>query len=169
MTQFDVKIKGTKKLQRRFNRLARKIRNKTPLYKRIGIQLLNEISHTFETETHEGRPWKPLKLSTIMARRKGKGKGTPKILQDTGTLRRSFVREVKKDYVKIHIDPGKKTIKDGVVVGTPIEYAPYHEFGGAKGRPPRRPMLPSMNRALQMSVQISDKYIDEQLRRVGLK
>lgn len=165
MTQASVKMKGVKKLRRKFNRLVRKVKNKRPLYKRIGIKLLNEISRTFETETHEGKRWKALSLATVMKRRKGKGEGRPRILQDTGTLRRSFVREVKRDYVRIHIDPAKKTIKEGKIVGTPIEYAPKHEFGEGV---PKRPMLPSEKRALEIAIDVADKYVGENIKKTKL-
>jgi phage gpG-like protein len=179
MAQVSIKVKGADEIERKFNKLARKVKNRVPLYKRIGVNLLNEISHTFRTETHEGKRWKPLKMSTMLARRRGPRAGKaitiarrkertvaqPKILQDTGTLRRSFVMDVSRRYVKVHVDPKKRTFKEGKFVGSPMEYAPFHEFGEGV---PKRPMLPSKKRALEIAVKIADDYIKEGIKRVRL-
>jgi len=145
-------IVGADALQAKFRKLAKKLKNKKGMYKRIGVKLMNEISYTFKKESHEGDPWKPLSQRTIDKRRRGdkKSKARPRILHDTGTLRR-FVR---------HATPSRLT------VGSPIEYAPKHEFGEGV---PERPMLPSKEMALKISVEVTDKYISQQLKKAGLK
>jgi phage virion morphogenesis protein len=145
-------IKGDKALQIKFRRLASQIKsNKTPMYKRIGIKLLNEIDKNFKTESHDGKRWQSLSDRTIFARRRGPRAGSPQILQDTGTLRRSFDFEATNNQVK---------------VGTNIEYAPKHEHGIGV---PQRKMLPSDRKALEISVKIADQYIEDQLKKEGLK
>ena len=120
---------GTKVLQARFKKLAKRTSNRSTLFKRIGVKVLNEIDKTFKEETHEGEPWTPLQLSTI-ARRRG---GLARILQDTGTLRRSYGFEATPNLVRI---------------GTPIIYAPPHQDG--EGNLPERPMIPTKKRGLEI-------------------
>ena len=138
---------GTKRLQSKFKKLARKIGNKNALFQRIGVNVLNEIIKTFKEETHEGKPWKPLSPSTIARR----GGGLTRILQDTGTLRRSF---------------GSKATSRLVRIGTPILYAPTHQEGERKI--PQRQMLPSKKRGLEIAVKVTDNYIKEGIRKARL-
>lgn len=145
-------IKGERELQFKFRRLANQIKsNKTPMYKRIGIKILNAIDENFRTESHDGKRWQSLSDRTVFSRRRGPRTGVPKILQDTGTLRRSFAMEADNSKVR---------------VGTNIEYAPQHEYGIGV---PQRKMIPSDKKALEISVKIADGYIDEQLKKEGLK
>lgn len=149
-------VNGEKNARNKFKKLIDKLKNKTAMYKRIGVELLNEISDTFDKETHEGKQWKPLSKYTIERRRQGRSVGRPIILQDTGTLRRSFV-------------PNKAIRADNnkVVVGTNIEYAPQHEFG--EGRIPQRKILPSYRRGLKIAIKVTDKYINEKIKEAELK
>ena len=151
MADTKVEIKGLKETQRRFNALARKLKNKIPLYKRIGIMVLNEIDKTFRSEEHEGSKWERLSPATIAARRKGRGPGGARILQDTGTLRSSFTSE-----------PSISKVK----VGTEIEYASPHEFGLGV---PKRQMIPSIKRGFEIAIEVSDKYIKDKLKQAQLK
>ncbi len=70
----------------------------------------------------EGRPWAPLKPSTIAGRRSGPGEGGPQILVDTGALRQRVV---------IATRPGE------VEVGTAIFYGLYHQTGTRRNLPSR--------------------------------
>ena len=148
----NFKSAGINLLVNKFKKIENQFENKIPLYKRIGVNLLNEISNTFKEESHEGRAWKPLSIATISIRRKGGGRGRPKILQDTGTLKRSFVMDANNTRIKI---------------GTPIKYASKHEFGFRQI--PQRKMLPSRKKALSLSVSIADKYFEEKLKEALLK
>jgi len=139
-----IRIDGVDKLQRRFQRLSRKIKNRRILFKRIGVRLLNTVSDNFDKEAHEGKPWRVLSSATIAGRRKGRGAGSTKILQDTGLLRSSFVMDANNSRVK---------------VGTPVKYAPTHEFG--KGKMPKRKMLPSKERALSIAIEVAENYVKE--------
>lgn len=130
-------------LQARFRKLARRIKNKRSMFKRIGILLLNAVSENFETESHEGERWEMLSATTVARRRLG----TSKILQDTGRLRGSFVQEATNREVR---------------VGSPIEYAPIHEEG--EGNVPQRKMLPSKKLALSISVDVAGNFIKEGIR-----
>ena len=153
MSSVSVKITGAKELQKKFVKLSVYANKKKPLYKRISIQLLNEISKTFKEETHEEKPWGELSKATKKARRKGKGKNKePKILQDTGHLRRSFVGDATSQLAR---------------VGTVIKYSEYHEDGTEKI--PQRKMLPSDERAMEIAVETTDKYIDNQIKKLRLK
>lgn len=63
----------------------------TSLQTAVGTIALNLIKRAFLAKSRggtddAGQSWKPLAPSTLAARRKGKGKGTPEILRDTGVL-----------------------------------------------------------------------------------
>ncbi len=133
MAQVQVRVKGLNTLQRKLNRMAKGVSNRRPMFTRIGLSVMNDISNNFQGESHEGKPWKPLSAITIERRRQGPGSGTIKILQDTGKLRREFVSKVSNNDVK---------------VGTPTSYASKHEFGESV---PRRQMLPSRERGLKIA------------------
>jgi len=77
--------------------------------------------------------WKPLAASTIRGRRKGRGKGKPEILRDTGVLLNSLSLGA----------PGsiRREIPDGIEVGTVVKYATHHQNPKVPGRPPQRKIL----------------------------
>lgn len=78
-----------------------------------------------------GAPWKPLKPSTIAARRSGTRKGArskgAQILIDTGALRNSMNSRI--------LGPRR------FAIGSPLKYAAVHQEGS--GSIPARPFLPS--------------------------
>lgn len=150
MAQIEIRAKGLSTLQRKLNRMARGMANRRPMFTRIGIQIMNEISNTFESESHEGTPWRQLSPVTIEMRRRGGRVGPPKILQDTGKLRREFVPRVTNVDVKI---------------GTPTSYAPKHEFGEGV---PRRQMLPSRERGLKIATKEVVVKVQKEKIRAGL-
>lgn len=80
--------------------------------KNVAVAMTTEVQLTFRKEqSPDGTKWAPIKGSN---RRKGKGKRGNKILRDTGRLANSITG----------IAAG-----DQVIVGTNVEYAPYHQFG----------------------------------------
>ena len=145
---------GTKRLQVKFSKLAEGIKKRRPLFNRIGVQMLNAIMLNFKEQGHEGTPLAPVSKFTIARRRKGPGakKGRGRILEDTGELRRSFAIEATDQSVR---------------VGSPKIYAPTHEFG--RGPIPKRPMLPSRARGLQIAVDVAESYTNELIERAKLK
>lgn len=143
-----VVINGDEILQARFKSMARKIKNRRPLFKRIGIKLLNKINEGFEQEENDGKKWTPLAESTIAQRRK-EGKGAM-ILQDTGRLKGSYTSQVTGDTLR---------------VGTNVEYAPIHEFGKDV---PKRPMLPSREITLGIALSTTEGFIKEAKIKSGL-
>ena len=70
--------------------------------------------------------WPPLKASTIAARRKGRGVGTPKILRDTGNLQNRWSRII--------------TNKQGILKSQQ-NYSGIHE--GGTSRIPQRKIFPT--------------------------
>lgn len=146
-----IRIKGGKELQRKFKKLAKKLKNRRKLFNRIGVVLLNDVTKSFKDEAHEGKSWKTLSPNTILRRRKGKGAGTARILQDTGKLKGSFAMKVGRDEVR---------------VGSNVDYAPFHEEG--KGKIPQRKMLPSDERALELAVDTTENLIEEEIKKARL-
>lgn len=94
-----------------------------------GIRIQRSVDLNFRAE---GRPsrWAGLSDLTKMNRRKGRkkkggGEGTHKILQDTGTLRKSIVTAMRAAPGAIYeIKP------DMLKIGTNLPYAAIHQWGG---------------------------------------
>ena len=142
MARINIRERGVLRLQRRFNRMAKSLRNRRPMFTRIGISVMNDISNNFTDEAHQGDPWRRLSQTTIDARRRSGGPIRPKILQDSGDLRKSFTRA----------GGNPKVTNNEVKVGSNVPYAPKHEFGDAgPPRIPRRQILPSELRGLQIA------------------
>jgi phage virion morphogenesis protein len=152
--QKDIQLQlfGEEKLQFKFNRLASKIENRRPLMKRIGVVLEQEVATNFKNQAFESKPWEPLAPSTLDARRTGRGasESEGRILQDTGLLRESIAFQSDNDTVRI---------------GTPVEYAPRHQFGIGV---PERKFITSKERGLKIAVDVTEEYIEESIKGSGL-
>jgi phage virion morphogenesis protein len=114
----NIKFDGFKELFSKINTVQKRLNVHSPLLKKISILLHKSVMQNFIEERTDKEKWRPLSPTTIMLRRKGKGKRTPKILQDTGLLRRS-------------IFPGY--IGNEAFVSTNVPYASIHQFGAEKG------------------------------------
>jgi phage gpG-like protein len=88
--------------------------------------VFKDITRHFEREEGpRGKPWKELSPATLRQRTKGKRKRAPKILQDTGRLKRNVLpRNVRK-------------VSDGLLWFNPTPYARKHDegLGGMHPRP----------------------------------
>lgn len=80
----------------------------------IATQMYRAVMENFRRQGTEDEPWKPLSPVTIKMRRKGKGRGSPRILQDTGTLMGSIIPTYD---------------ERRALVGTTLNYAIKHQFG----------------------------------------
>ena len=121
-----MRIHGAKEVEAALGKMAFAVtpRGMGTVLNEIGLVLKRRAVHSFtnqeapdETGDTEsaGSRWKPLAPSTEHARREGPRQGrSNKILQDTGTLRRS-----------IAVDKGAGS----VAVGTPLDYGLYQHFG----------------------------------------
>lgn len=130
-------------------RLARRVADMTPVMQAIATELEARVEARFETATDPaGRPWAPLKASTMAAYlSRGKGnykkdgsltkKGAARLasrrpLYDTGDLLGSLTSSASRSQAR---------------VGFGQPYAAIHQFGGQAGRGkkvtiPARPFLP---------------------------
>lgn len=83
----------------------------------IGGYLVSATHQRFISETGpDGKPWRPLRPATLRKRRRGRGNsGTPAILRDQGHLYQSITYQLS---------------GDEIVVGSNLEYARIHQFGG---------------------------------------
>lgn len=104
------------------HRLMQAATDLTPVMTEIGELMRQEVTEEFETgKDPYGAPWAPLKHRD----------GRP--LVDTGALKRSFI---------------VRAMSDAAEIGTNLEHAVIHQFGGKAGRNlaamiPARPMLPT--------------------------
>jgi len=184
----DIDVKGTDELARSFRQIQKKVSNHKVLYKRIGIKILKFVDDNFKAEGKENK-WKELSKLTIQARRKK----SSKILQDTGKLKQSYAYQVGGRSVKIgspleiakyhefgtkgyQIVPVKKKV---LLFGVnPAERSHLAKGAGSKGEKGKaifsrgvthpglvkRPMLPSKNLALMMSIQVADGFVKEAIK-----
>jgi phage gpG-like protein len=112
MISTRIDVRGNAELQSTLRQLEQAVADPKPLHKLWGIASLRWVDQNFR---REGSPaWKPLTANTKAGRRQGRGLGGAKILQDSGDLKNSF----NYDYT------GKEA-----VIGSPKEYADYHEEG----------------------------------------
>ncbi len=95
-------------------RLRDAAQNLRPALDAVGLSVVSRMRATFEQQADPwGKGWQGLKASTLRKRRK-KGAGA-QILRDTGRLMNSI----------------SHTVGDNeVTIGTEVEYAAIHQFGG---------------------------------------
>ena len=100
-----------------------------------------------------GDAWKPLAQSTIDARRKGKGKGSPSPLIDTWALRKGTFAKGYKGWIEFGVS------------GAGAVYAAAHQFGvktnQGRDRPPARPFLPASNGQADFSRGPAKEWYDD--------
>jgi phage virion morphogenesis protein len=105
--------------QRALAALRAKAADLAPVFRGIGADIVADAALRFrDSRDPYGVPWKPLAASTIRRRRKGSSKP----LLDTGRLRNSV---------------SYRLIGNGVEVGSNVEYAAIHQFGGTIAFAPR--------------------------------
>lgn len=101
-------------LNKRLKKMRDNANNPNPVTAYIATQMYRDVMDHFDKEMGPQSKWKQLSPITIENRRKGKGRGSDKILQDTGLLRAS-------------IKPNNT--KDSASVGTNLNYAEKHQYG----------------------------------------
>lgn len=129
-------------LQQLINELdftIKQCKNISPILHEVGNLAKNEAELSFEKETSPfGDKWTPLSKQTL------KHKKGSKILTESSILQNSINSRTKMQKSK----GGAKGSASGIVsIGTNLEYAPIHQFGGKAGRGlkvniPERPFLP---------------------------
>lgn len=129
-------------LQQLINELdftIRQCKNISPILGEVSMQLENTTQESFEKETSPfGDKWTPLSKQTL------KHKKGSKILTESSMLQSSINSRTKIQKSK----GGAKGSASGIVsIGTNLEYAPIHQFGGKAGKNlkaniPARPFLP---------------------------
>lgn len=125
-------IQGLGRLLKRVEQLATDTRHVERPLNAAGQLIVTSVEKNFQ---EQGRPekWTPLSPRTIGARRRGRGRGGPRILIDSARLKNSVTH-------KLVAGPGVK-------VGTNAIYARRQHFGypGGEGRgkakTPARPFL----------------------------
>lgn len=109
--------------------------NLNPLMHEVGNLVKNETELSFEKEQDAfGNKWTPLSKQTL------KHKKGSKILTESSLLQSSINSRTK-------LQQTKTSTQGSVSIGTNLEYAPIHQFGGKAGRGlkaniPARPFLP---------------------------
>lgn len=131
--RFDEKsLKKLEKLKKQNKELVEK---RIDFLKRVAVIMFQSVMQNFREEGTDKEKWEPLSPVTI-AMRQRKKKGSVKILQDTGRLRNSIFPVIGYNYA---------------AVGTNVEYAKIHQFGG-KIRIPAMTILPVRKKALRFVI-----------------
>ena len=129
-------------LQQLINELdftIRQCKNISPILHEVSMQLEHTTQESFEKETSPfGDKWTPLSKQTL------KHKKGSKILTESSILQSSINSRTKLQQTKTSTQGSASGI---VSIGTNLEYAPIHQFGGKAGRGlkvniPERPFLP---------------------------
>lgn len=109
-------IEGLQNVLNRLGEMAFDTRRVEKPLHAIGVHMIGSVQKNFQAQ---GRPkkWTPLSPRTIAGRRKGRGKGGPKILIDMARLKNSI-----SERVILSSSPA-------VEVGTNVIYAPRQHFG----------------------------------------
>jgi len=113
---FEIEVKLEDNITSKLNELQKRLNNLKPVFNQIGYTLIDIVEENFESESFLGRAWTPLKKSTKKQKAK---KGYEKILQNRGHLAESI------DF---------KATNDKLILGTNVEYAAIHQFGGDTGK-----------------------------------
>jgi len=89
----DEGIQGLGKLLSRIGQMATDTKRVERPLKAAGVYIVGSINKNFQ---QQGRPkrWTPLAPGTLAARRKGKGRGGPKILIDKATMKNQVAFKV---------------------------------------------------------------------------
>jgi len=123
----NIKLGQLKRSLGKIDKVADKLKkDKKVLFLKWSIFGFKDIQQHFKDQSGSKGKWKPLSPITIERRRKGKGKGSAQILQDTGSLRNS-------------LRPGiglKDFQRDRIILFTSIKYAKKHDEG-LRGMPKR--------------------------------
>jgi len=140
-----IKIES-EQLQKELAALIQKAVDRRPLMRNIAGIMHHAVEENF---AQEGRPkWIPLSQKTIKLRQE-KGYWPGKILQQTGRLAAS-------------ISPYSDN--DQAIVGTNVEYAEMHQFGGKDGRGkkaniPARPYLQLTDQDMEEILKTVKEYL----------
>lgn len=137
------------KVEGSFKKLVRDIQTKAnqPLKESAQV-LVDESIRNFGTQGFTfGEAWKPLKPSTVRARRRF-GLGARPILVVTGRLKKG---------VKI-----KQVTNTKATVGNDVKYYPYHQLGTRKM--PQRQILKETDKAKEAIVKIFNNWVNRLIR-----
>lgn len=129
-----LKIKELSRLRRRLETIRRRVQQPRSLLGKLAILGYQDVQMHFRREEGPGGKWAPLKPATIKARRKGRGVGSAKILQDTGILRLSVMPETGQRVVS----PNAVLLRVG---GLASVYAGTHQYGDRSRHIPARPFF----------------------------
>jgi len=156
MIEFSVNINNYDKIKRALEYIDKELTDFTIPLKQSGVYMLGSIDRNFRAQ---GRPtsWTPLSPLTIARRRKGKGTGSMRILQDTGRLKQSITTETAM----------RMKDKNALGVGTSVPYARIHQYGGTQklfntnkmAKIPERPFLFFQEEDKTAIDSIFDKYL----------
>ena len=149
-----IKVQGHKKLKKRLDKALKGMGNKPKKMANMGaaINLERWVKKNFQANgrLHDDSSlaWKPLKPSTIKARRQGKKKNlSEKILRDTGNLQSRW--------------DTKATVTYGELKSRQ-NYSHFHEEGTK--RIPQRKILPEADQGLDIVIPAYEKMIKKAVR-----
>lgn len=150
----------TEQAQKRLIKLANTVSDTAMLNRQVGIALYGAVLRNFRDQGHEGKAWSPFKAG---GRWHGRGKDRrldtgAKLLMDTGALRASFVPF--SDATRAGV--GARSYVPKGTGEAPWDLAAIHEFGTSTI--PARPMLPSLEKGLELALNIYGRAIDRAAR-----
>jgi len=146
----EIGVKGQRETEKKLIKGMRQQQNRRAINLKAAIAYHGWVLKNFASEgKHSGKPWKPLKQSTIDRRKKGKGKGSAKILQDTGQLRQRWT---------IGANKKRGLVRSAAKSDSNIFYSSFHEKG--KGVPKRK-IFPTKKVGLEITRKVYQMHIDK--------
>lgn len=146
----NLKVSGQQKFLRHMGKIPKKLSNKRGMYLAAVITYERWIKKNFQAQgrNHENSKfhWKPLKESTIKRRRKGKGRGNPKVLRDTGNLMLRWERTATNQYGRLR---------------SGVKYSSVHENGAKRRGIPQRKIFPSDKQGRDITRPVFEKFLKE--------
>ena len=137
MARIKLEASGLRSARVKVRSLFSKGKKIQPALKAAVIEVEKWVKRNFTREggMHEDASlkWKPLKASTVKQRRKGKGKGSAKILRDTGNLQLRWNRRIRNKEASLR---------------SAVGYSKYHEEGTK--HIPKRKIFPTERQAIKI-------------------
>ena len=155
MALISVQIRGSAELNRLISRIQQEGRNLSAIHNLMATEGQKWVFDNFTQDgklATNGAGWRPLSPVTIAKRRKGKGRGSVKILRDTGIMRAGV---------------NKRADASRAVVGFGGQHGLLSYFHHAGAGVPRRPLLPTEEQIMPNLVARLTAYLRSVIKGAG--
>lgn len=139
-----VSIQGLEPVVDRVAGIASRVRNARPAMEIIADALEGHVGGVFNTQGASiGKPWKPLRPSTVRARRTRSGYYGRRVPRGAGPSGPVLVwsQRLKRSFARGGVAHIRRVSDSKLEWGSGVRYATFHQSTRARSRLPRRPMI----------------------------